>query len=520
MLNNIGLVYHDTGRFTEAILFYQRSIEIKKELKEFKSLSASYENLGVTYERFSEYTKAMEVYFLSLKISEEIGDDLRMATTYQNIGIIYSHQNDYENALITFKKALELRSGNDHPVPLIQIKNNIALTLKALHQYEEAVRYFEDCLKLSESIGFLPGETAAYNGLGEVYQELAELEKALQYFMKCYLISKQDNDMVVQLSSAINLGDVYLSMKDYEKAQNYLQEGLNLSKDMGYKGKEQVVYKLLTKLYEETGDLKKALDNYKLYDELKSDILSAQKANDLNKLRLQYEVDKKEKEAILEREKNAALKIAHERADALLRNILPDEVAEELKQNGKAEARLFENTSVLFTDFKDFTLASSKLSPRELVSELNECFTAFDEIVSKYNIEKIKTMGDAYMAASGLPIPNPKHAEEIVRAAIEMRDFIANRNIQNQKHGRPRFEMRMGINSGYLVAGIVGVKKFAYDIWGDTVNTAARMEQNGEAGKINISQTTYDLVKDIFNCQYRGEIEAKNKGKLKMYFVD
>ena len=147
---------------------------------------------------------------------------------------------------------------------------------------------------------------------------------------------------------------------------------------------------------------------------------------------------------------------------------------------------------------------------------MHKCFKAFDEITSKYNIEKIKTIGDAYLAVSGLPAANPKHAEDIVAAAIEIRDFMTKRQ---KEIGNRTFGIRVGINSGNVVAGIVGVRKFSYDIWGDTVNIAARMEQNSEEGKINISETTYQLVKDKYPCIYRGKVEAKNKGSIDMYFL-
>jgi class 3 adenylate cyclase len=158
-----------------------------------------------------------------------------------------------------------------------------------------------------------------------------------------------------------------------------------------------------------------------------------------------------------------------------------------------------------------------KMNPQDLINELHICFMAFDHIIGKYNVEKIKTIGDAYLVVSGLPVPDALHAEHIVNAAIEINQFMQQRM---EKLGDMTFEVRIGIHTGSVVAGIVGVKKFAYDIWGDTVNVAARMEQNSEPGKINISQTTYDLVKDKFNCVYRGEIDAKNKGKLSMYYVE
>ena len=203
------------------------------------------------------------------------------------------------------------------------------------------------------------------------------------------------------------------------------------------------------------------------------------------------------------------------KSDSLLYNILPVETAQELKRNGFAAARQFEKVTILFTDFKGFTSISEKLSPQDLVREIDKCFRAFDTITSKYNIEKIKTIGDSYMAAGGLPVPNSTHAEDVVKAALEIRDYMKSYRTES---GIP-IEVRVGINTGSVVAGIVGTKKFQYDIWGDAVNTASRMESAGEPGKVNISENTFNLVKNKFDCFYRGEISAKGKGSIKMYFV-
>ena len=219
----------------------------------------------------------------------------------------------------------------------------------------------------------------------------------------------------------------------------------------------------------------------------------------------------------IQKKNNQLLTKEKKRSDDLLLNILPSEVADELKETGAAAAKYFDNVTVMFTDFVDFTKAGEKMMPQQLVDELHACFVAFDNIVRKHNIEKIKTVGDAYLAVSGLPITNPEHASAMVRAAIEISAFMKERK---SRLGDKTFEIRIGIHSGNVVAGIVGAIKFAYDIWGDTVNTAARMEEHGAAGKVNISQTTYELVKDSFSCTYRGEITAKNKGSLQMYFVD
>jgi class 3 adenylate cyclase len=208
------------------------------------------------------------------------------------------------------------------------------------------------------------------------------------------------------------------------------------------------------------------------------------------------------------------------RSEELLLNILPEEVAEELKEKGSAEAKQIDQVSVLFTDFKGFTQLSEKLTPKELVTEIDTCFRAFDHIMQKYGVEKIKTIGDAYMAAGGLPVPNTTHAVDVVNAALDIQKFMHEHKAEREAAGKLFFEIRIGVHTGPVVAGIVGVKKFAYDIWGDAVNTASRMESSGEVGKVNISGVTYELVKDKFKCSHRGKISAKNKGEIDMYFVE
>jgi len=189
-----------------------------------------------------------------------------------------------------------------------------------------------------------------------------------------------------------------------------------------------------------------------------------------------------------------------------------------LKAHGKAKAKHYEQVTVMFTDFKGFTTIAEKLSAEELVSELYFLFKKFDEIISKYPIEKIKTIGDAYMCAGGLPTANNTNAKDIVNAAIEIQHWMS--ELKTKDSRLKTWELRIGIHTGSVTAGVVGDKKFAYDIWGDTVNTASRMESSGEAGRINISGTTYQLIKGQFNCEFRGKIPAKNKGEIEMYFVE
>lgn len=218
-------------------------------------------------------------------------------------------------------------------------------------------------------------------------------------------------------------------------------------------------------------------------------------------------------------QRNQAVK-ERNRSDELLLNILPEETARELKQTGSAQAKSFDNVSVLFADMANFTAKSERMSPEALVDEINEIFTAFDRIVERYGIEKIKTIGDSYMAAAGLPTPDDLSALRAVNVAIEMQGMMQTRFQGRQAAGLDSFQIRLGIHSGPVVAGVVGTKKFAYDIWGFTVNVASRMEKTGAVDRINISEATYQLVKDHFNCTFRGEQKVKGVGLVPMYFVE
>jgi class 3 adenylate cyclase len=304
------------------------------------------------------------------------------------------------------------------------------------------------------------------------------------------------------------------------------------------------------------GKFGSALEHYKLYISYRDSINNEANTRKTVKQQMQYDFDKKDALAKSEQEKKDAVAMEElqtqkvirngfvggfaimllfagvfftqrnkinkgkKRSDELLLNILPSEVAEELKEKGAAEAKQFDEVTVMFTDFKNFTQISEKLSPSELVAEIDTCFKAFDNIITRHNIEKIKTIGDSYMCAGGLPVINTTNAKDVVKAALEIQQFMREHLLQRQRDGKEVFEMRVGIHTGQVVAGIVGVKKFAYDIWGDTVNIASRMESSGEAGKVNISGTTFNLVKDAFHCVHRGKIEAKNKGVIDMYYVE
>jgi len=251
----------------------------------------------------------------------------------------------------------------------------------------------------------------------------------------------------------------------------------------------------------------------KVIEQLQENRALQQKVN----LELEEKVAARTKEI---RSQNAIIRQEKDRAEKLLLNILPQATAIELQTAGVAKPKFYEEVSIIFTDFCDFTKISERLSTNALVQELDYCFSSFDDIISRHNLEKIKTIGDSYMCAGGIPISNASHAKDAVNAALEIRKFMETWNTQKKEKGEEPWHLRIGIHTGAVTAGVVGKTKFAYDIWGDAVNLASRMEEYAEKDKINISTSTFQQLNGNFQCTYRGKVEVKNKGLVEMYQVE
>ncbi len=251
----------------------------------------------------------------------------------------------------------------------------------------------------------------------------------------------------------------------------------------------------------------------------RSRIIRIQKQKDL----LESQVKQRTIEIIKQKEQvekqKRMLEEEKTKTEKLLLNILPREMADELKNKGKSKARKYRFSTVMFTDFEGFTKLAEQYKPEDLVAELDSYFIKFDEIVNKYNVEKIKTIGDAYMAAGGVPIRNKSNAIDTTLAALEIQRAMLEIKEKKSELGEVGWDLRIGLHTGALIAGVVGIKRFAYDIWGDTVNIAARMESSGQIGMVNVSETTYEAISEFFITEYRGKVKAKNKGEIDMYFV-
>ncbi len=449
------------------------------------------------------------------------------------------------------------------------ILRNSLLTNKAIAQFmlgdkAGAESSFRRILTYAKSEGNLQDIDDASANIGAVKADIGQLDSAEYYLMAALASARaggKHGRMAIQYS---NLADLAERRNAPRRAIMLLDSALIHARSANDLAQQVKIENGLRMDYEKLGDLRAALEHANERYALNDSLLNDRKVKALAEMQEKYESEKKAKEILGLRAENlqseleksrakrarnifmftgiailmaagglwnrllftrrsrAAIQKEKDRSEELLLNILPEEVAEELKAKGEADAKLIEHVTVLFTDFKGFTAMSEKLSPKELVRDIHECFSAFDHIIEKHGIEKIKTIGDAYMAAGGLPTPNNTHALDVVRAALEIRDFIAQGKALKVAKGLPYFEIRVGIHTGPVVAGIVGVKKFAYDIWGDTVNTASRMESSGEPGQVNISGTTHDLVKDRAELRFthRGKVQAKGKGEMDMYFVE
>jgi class 3 adenylate cyclase len=546
-----GDIYFDQGHYSEALKNDFVALKIYEANGDKDNRADMYNNIGLAYEKIGNYPKALKNYFASLKIKEVIGDKRGIAACYNNIGNLYLSQSNYPEALKYYSAALKINEATGNQQWAAYNYGNIGNVYSYQGNYSQALKNYFALLKIGTAMGDNRLIAGSYVDIGDVYHCEQKDHEALTYYFNALKTFKSIGAKYAVALVSCHIGRAYTKINQAQKGKNWLQEGLALSKEIGAKDNIKESYKGLSSADSALGNYKEALENYKQYTIYKDSLKNEENTKMLTQTAMQYEFDKKQladslkniqvKKLASEKLKkqkaytamggglvalllvfsglvfrnNKKLGKEKQKSEDLLLNILPFEVADELKEKGNAEAKQFDEVTVLFTDFVNFTQTAENLKPQELVQELHECFTAFDYIMERNGLEKIKTVGDAYLAVCGLPTAHADHAKRTVQAALDIRNFI-----EDRKQHENTFSIRIGIHSGSVVAGIVGVKKFAYDIWGDTVNIAARMEQSGEPGKVNISGTTYELIKDKFNCVYRGEIAAKNKGEMKMYFVN
>ncbi len=551
-LKNIGMVYYGKGMYGETLDFWNQSLQVFESIGDDVGTSNMLNNIGAIYLNQGADDKALEYILRSLQLAEKVGDTLRMITALTNVGSIYHNKRD-PVAIDYLLKAIPLVENSSNKAAYVVITANIGEIYFDNNNNTKAVEYFQKSIKNTKNDSAV---AFAYNGIGKVYLKEGFFNLALENHNKALAIAEKEDDKFQMIRSLRGLADVYEKQNNTSLAVQYYSRARKIAEQMDdVKVELKDLYKEMSVAYAKQKDFSNAYLYKTLYSDIKDTLYNLDTKKKLNQLQFDFELSKKEveinlKEARIKSEKQARTGVTiglgliliiafsiyrnylqkartnkildkqKDQIEQLLLNILPKEVASELQTSGESKPRHFEEVSVLFTDFKGFTSIADKLSPTEVVEELNECFMAFDSIIEKYGLEKIKTIGDSYMCAGNIPSQSPDHAYKIIKAAMEIQNFTAKYNARQVEKGFEAWEIRIGVHMGPVVAGVVGKKKYAYDIWGSTVNIASRMESNGTPGRVNISAHTYEIIKDRFECSHRGKIFAKSLGELDMYFVE
>ncbi len=557
----LGLVYLMQGKYIETIESFDKSLAVFDSLGDKRGQANILSNTGTVYFNQADDAKALEFFLKALNVAEQTTDSVRIATILLNIGAVYAHKTaTYDKALDYYFRASNISKSLDDKNIIGTVNANIGELYLERLDIELALQYFNASLtdyKGSENTPY------ALNNLGKAYQLKGDYKSALQYHERAYIFSKKINAPLDMAQSLLGLGDAQMKLGDAAQAILYYKEAEPIALNISPANTElKIAYAGLALAYNKQEDYPKAYKYQTLYAAIKDSLYNIDTDKKLNGLQFVFDIQKKQaqvdlltkdkalQELDLKRQKiakntlmgglslvflitlilyrnyrnkikvNKILDRQNAEIESLILNILPQEVAHELQKTGNATPRFYEKASVLFTDFKNFSKLADELSPQEVVSELSECFVAFDEIIENNNLEKIKTIGDSYMCAGGIPTPDDQHPLDMINASLQIQEFIKDRNEKRALLNLPAWDIRIGVNTGPIVAGVVGKKKYAYDIWGGTVNVASRLESNGEPGRVNISASTHELIKHKYACTYRGKILAKNVGEVEMYFVD
>ena len=581
ILINLTLELHKTDP-DKGIQYGERALARAREINWQAGMAWAQNYTGLCYWAKADYPKALQYYYTALPIAESLQDKAIEASVYGNSGLVYADQGDYEKALDLHFKALNINDQRGDKKRSALNLGNIGIVYDAQGKYQQALKYYFRAIKMFRELQDKNGLARNLGNIAFVYQEMSQHAPALEYNFQALRLNREIGNKMMTAINLGNIGETYFNIANdsifrktntwpdslpqataIRQSRSYLQQGIDMFKNPPNHYILSELYLYLSNLEALAGRYKDGLEAYKYHKASQDSIFNQENNRKSLQFQMKYELEKMQAINKAEQEKKDAItaeqiktnrlirditiagmgllvlfmlallrqrnrikkeKLLVERAklrsDQLLLNILPAETAEELKNTGSAKAKDFEATTIMFTDFKNFTLISEELDAQELVNLIHYCYTAFDRIITRYGIEKIKTIGDSYMCAGGLSGDASAKAEDVVRAALDIRDFMETEKERRKWTGLPFFDIRIGINTGPVVAGIVGIKKFSYDIWGDAVNVASRMETSGEAGKINISGQTYALVKDAFECTYRGKVEAKHKGMVDMYFVE
>ena len=521
------VVLYNSSKLNEAKSLAYELLEQQLLFEDTETIGKINNILGVIYQNISDYPNALLFYFKSLQIFETTENKKGIAANLGNIGIIYSYLSDYQKALLYYEKSLHFYKEIGIKSGISSNLGNIGILFQKLSDYAQALEYFEQALSINEEIRNEDGIAANLGNVGLVYFNLSDYSNALEYYEKALKIYEKNGIKVGIANNLVNIGNVYArkedSFYDSEKAEKFYHKSLKLAEEIGSK-------EIIKEVFEQ-------LHSLKLNEELYKEALEYQtKAIYLEKEILSIEAKKQADSFDFER-KNAAKEkqLAEERGrllerESILRNILPDSVTDRLVKGENPIADHFETASVLFMDLVGFTSLASITPPKQLVHVLDSIFSKADSIVEMFGLEKIKTIGDGYLAVANVTSPLEEHQMATALAALQLLETMKNFTVNiptdlgetNWIKDINDIEIRIGIHTGEVVAGIIGKNKYTYDLWGDAVNVASRMESYSEPGRIQISE---QFAKSIeHNSEFvlipRGEITIKGKGTMNTFWLE
>ncbi len=546
LINDISYSRSDPD---ESIRFANLLLQEALEADSASYVFRGYLQLGNAYQLKGDLGQALKYYFRSVDIAKQVKDQSQLGRVFVAIAGVYSSMGNTKNTIQYYNDAIQILKSEKDTLNYAKAVENLGDEYLIMSKPDSALILFEESGELFAKINYREGLAFNMGNTGLAYALLNKNELAEEKMSAAIGIMEELGIYYPIAVYLTYISDIYANKGDWDNAFDYALQSLAIAKQYGLKAEISDAYLKLSEFYERTGYTGAALKYYRNYVSFRDsvqNIKTVQQMADIQLAQKQVELDlanqRRKTQNIIAiasgialflfiilavnlyrrnvyiKRTNAIIAEERDRSDKLLLNILPEKTADELKKHGAVKADKLESVTVLFTDFLAFTKHSELLDPELLVNTIGTYFTAFDDIVESYGLEKIKTIGDAYMCAGGLPEPLENHALKMLQAAFDIMAYVEKMKV-DRNDGIPAFEIRIGINSGPVVAGVVGHNKFSYDIWGDTVNVAARMERLSEPGKINISERTYMLVKDHYKCEYRGKFEVKNKGKMKMYFV-
>lgn len=520
--NAIGNIHLHLGVYDKSLENYNKALNAFEKLGAKPKVATIISNIGLAYYCLGIYDKALEYNSKALAELENVGEKQGIANVMSSIGLIYNHLGLYDKSLEYFSEALSIYEELGEKPAIANILGSLGGVYLNLDIFDKSLEYFSEALSIHEALGEKSAIAREMGNIGNLYQNLGVYDKSLEFMLRALSIHEE---IGAKPSSAIVMGciGVLYSNEEFEgydsaKAEEYLLKAIALNEELGVKHNLYENHKYISYLYKQEERWKDfALHLEKSYN-IEKEVRSAEAEKQAEQLEYQRKIE--------ESERDRQVKLARfQEQEKILNNILPFQIAERIIAGEKTIADTYDDVSVFFSDIVGFTKLSHQATAVELVEMLNWIFTQFDQIARKHGLEKIKTIGDAYMAVCGAPIAYQNHAERVALFALEvlekMKDYRTNSG--------EKISIRMGIHTGSVVAGIIGENKFTYDMWGDTVNTASRMETYGEAGKIQVSE---DFISEVernngisnsmlnFHFISRGEMDIKGKGIMKTYFLE